>query len=139
MAHKQTDEFITRTSTNRLTRNHQGVIALTVSIASRADRTRTMKKDKRELGKLRLLVSITLASICVRDLKRDLECGVRCTKRIYIKAQAQPAFYGSAFANVWKARGTCNDCDVLSDMYDQTASLFHTPCILIAVSEMLES
>ena len=51
-----------------------------------------MKKDKRELGKLRLLVSITLASICVRDLKRDLECRVRCTKRIYIKAQAQPAF-----------------------------------------------
>ena len=36
-----------------------------VSIASRADRTRTMKKDKRELGKLRLLISITLASICV--------------------------------------------------------------------------
>ena len=59
---------------------------MTVSIASRADRTRTMKKDKRELGKLRLLISITLASICVRDLKRDLECRVRCTKRIYIKA-----------------------------------------------------
>ena len=61
-------------------------VLISVSIASRADRTRTMKKYKRELGKLRLLVSITLASICVRDLKRDLECRVRCTKRIYIKA-----------------------------------------------------
>ena len=64
---------------------------------------------------------------------------LRCSTTLHSRmSKAMNAWMGRPIVRT-KVAIDIEDWDVLSEMYDHTASLFQTPCILIEESETLES